>query len=138
MYGTGKVLIGILIFILAFTSPILINMAGGKASVKANPVLPQSGKCIESKEYMKGYHMEMLDIWRDKVVRQDIRFLKKADGSYYMLNGAKAEMSLTKTCMSCHDNKAKFCDECHNYLDVNPYCWDCHIDPSLAKKGVTK
>lgn len=134
MYDTGKVLIGILIFILVFTSPILINMSGGKSSVKANPLLPDSGQCIESKEYMKGYHMEMLNTWRDKVVRQDVRFLKKADGTYFMLNEVKAEMSLTKTCMSCHDNKAKFCDECHNYLDVKPYCWDCHIDPSLVKK----
>ena len=22
-----------------------------------------------------------------------------------------------------------FCDRCHNYLAVSPYCWDCHVDP---------
>ena len=38
-------------------------------------------------------------------------------------------MSLTNTCLGCHSNKAQFCDQCHNYLEVTPYCWDCHVDP---------
>ena len=29
-------------------------------------------------------------------------------------------MSLTRTCMDCHSNKAEFCDRCHNYLAVRP------------------
>ena len=36
-------------------------------------------------------------------------------------------MSLQNECMRCHSNKKKFCDECHNYMAVKPYCWDCHI-----------
>jgi hypothetical protein len=31
--------------------------------------------------------------------------------------------------MECHSNKTKFCDQCHNYMGVAPYCWDCHIAP---------
>jgi len=31
--------------------------------------------------------------------------------------------------MHCHSNKKKFCDECHNYMAVKPFCWDCHIQP---------
>jgi hypothetical protein len=31
--------------------------------------------------------------------------------------------------MDCHSNKSKFCDQCHNYVDVDPFCWDCHIEP---------
>jgi hypothetical protein len=38
-------------------------------------------------------------------------------------------MSLQNGCMRCHSNKKKFCDECHNYMAVKPYCWDCHIQP---------
>ena len=34
--------------------------------------------------------------------------------------------SLTNTCMSCHTDKAKFCDRCHDTVGVAPYCWDCH------------
>ena len=38
-------------------------------------------------------------------------------------------MSLTEHLPeACHANKAEFCDRCHNYAAVKPYCWDCHID----------
>jgi hypothetical protein len=37
------------------------------------------------------------------------------------------------TCLECHSNKTKFCDQCHNYLDVQPYCWDCHLVPKESK-----
>jgi len=38
-------------------------------------------------------------------------------------------MSLQNTCMECHSNKSKFCDQCHTYAAVNPFCWECHIQP---------
>ena len=44
--------------------------------------------------------------------------------------------SLTLECLSCHSNKDKFCDECHEYLKVKPYCWDCHIIPVVASTEV--
>ena len=37
-------------------------------------------------------------------------------------------MSLSNTCLDCHSNKTEFCDRCHDYASVRPYCWDCHID----------
>jgi hypothetical protein len=33
------------------------------------------------------------------------------------------------TCMQCHTSKKKFCDTCHAYASVTPYCWDCHLAP---------
>jgi hypothetical protein len=45
------------------------------------------------------------------------------------LSGTTYDMSLSRTCMDCHSNKADFCDRCHDYLAVNPYCWDCHVEP---------
>ena len=44
------------------------------------------------------------------------------------------QKSLTKTCMKCHENKDQFCDKCHATVSVNPYCWDCHVDPKGVKK----
>jgi hypothetical protein len=41
-------------------------------------------------------------------------------------------MSLTRTCLDCHSNKAEFCDRCHTYMAVDPYCWDCHVEPKEA------
>ncbi len=137
MYDTGKVIIGIIIFVLLFTSPLLLNLSSGEGTYRPDPKLPASGTCVESKSYMKDYHMEMLNTWRNMVVRQNYRYLKTSDGKYFEINGHRAEMSLTKTCLNCH-HKAEFCDKCHNYLDVQPYCWNCHIDPSLIKKEVER
>jgi hypothetical protein len=38
-------------------------------------------------------------------------------------------MSLSNTCLACHDGQEKFCNACHKYLAVKPFCWDCHFDP---------
>jgi len=35
--------------------------------------------------------------------------------------------------MKCHSNKKEFCDKCHNYMAVVPYCWSCHIAPKEEK-----
>jgi hypothetical protein len=79
-------------------------------------------KCIESKSFMKTEHMVMLNDWRDWYVREGRNIYMATDGKQY-------HISLCNTCMKCHSNKKKFCDECHNYAAVTPYCWDCHIEP---------
>ena len=81
---------------------------------------------MNTTEYMRTMHMDLLNEWREKVVREGERFTFAA--------GKKMEMSLSKTCMNCHPNKDQFCDQCHNYLDVKPYCWDCHVDPQILEK----
>ena len=60
--------------------------------------------------------------WRDDVVRSGERVFVASDGRRF-------EKSLDPTCLGCHENKAAHCDRCHGYLDVSPYCWDCHVDP---------
>ena len=37
------------------------------------------------------------------------------------------------TCMGCHKSKERFCDRCHEYSDVTPPCWECHVAPPQAK-----
>ena len=71
---------------------------------------------------MRTSHMKLLDEWRHEVVRDGDRFYKAANGETYY-------KSLQVTCMECHSNKSKFCDQCHDYMAVSPYCWDCHIAP---------
>jgi len=127
MYNSGKVIIGILVFLGVFVSPFLFNFAGGEAHTRPDPKLPvQYEKCVRDVEFMKAYHMDLLNDWRDIVVRKNRRFM--------LFGGDKIEMSLSRTCMKCHSSKVEFCDECHNYLDVNPYCWDCHVTPEEVKK----
>jgi len=70
--------------------------------------------------------MDLLNQWRDDVVRKGERYYQAFDGTTH-------EMSLTRNCLGCHVNKDKFCDRCHDYLGVTPYCWDCHVNPKEAK-----
>ncbi len=122
----GKVILGILIFLLLASSPFWLNMSGGDAHNVPDLVYPEGEEfCIKDKDYMRAYHMDMLDEWRDLVVRGNARFIE--------VNGKKYEMSLSKTCMDCHSNKADFCDQCHDYLEVHPYCWECHVEPGEVK-----
>jgi hypothetical protein len=72
--------------------------------------------------------MDLLMDWRDEVVRRGNR-------NFVAFNGRTYTISLTGTCMGCHSSKANFCDRCHDYAGVKPYCWDCHIDPKLIRRG---
>lgn len=127
MYDGGKIILGIIIFLAIVTFPFYSNM--GKAVAKPEPKLdtPEikkltDKKCVETKAFMRAEHMKLLNDWRDSVVRERNRLYTSSEGRLY-------QMSLQNTCMKCHSNKKKFCDECHKFVDVNPYCWDCHIQP---------
>ena len=134
MYNGGKILLGLIIFIALVTAPFWLS--GKLATAKPDPKvdtpeilkLPESERqCVESKAYMKKEHMKMLNEWRDWVVRDGVTVYTSTTGKQYT-------MSLQNTCMQCHSNKKQFCDECHNYASVKPYCWDCHLEPK--EKGL--
>lgn len=76
-------------------------------------------QCVEPVEYMRSSHMQMLNEWRDDVLR-------RGDTQYMSSTGQVYEKSLDDTCLACHSNKEEFCDACHAYENVDPYCWDCH------------
>jgi hypothetical protein len=109
------------------TFPFWVNI--GAAPFKA-PELekPKDFKeCVESAAWMKAEHMTLLNEWRDMVVRDGIHeYHSRANGQEYLI-------SLSKSCMKCHDNKEKFCDKCHDSVEVSPYCWDCHVEPKGEK-----
>ncbi len=123
------IIAGLVIFIAIALFPFLYNM--GKASPAPDPVLTPEAKaakqCVRSRQYMRADHMHLLDQWRHNVVRD-------ANHIYVSPNGQQYEMSLTRTCLECHSNKAEFCDRCHDYASVRPYCWDCHLDNPKENK----
>ncbi len=129
MSDKGKIIAGLVIFSILVSFPVWYNL--GKAAPAPEPVLSATAKaakeCVASKDFMKREHMQLLDLWREAVVRDGKRVYKAA-------NGAQYDMSLSNTCLDCHDNKAEFCDKCHDYASVKPYCWDCHIDNPKEKK----
>jgi hypothetical protein len=127
MYDGGKIVAGLAIALALFGLPFFWN--AGRAVAAPEPeldtpviaALPQK-QCVESLDYMRRDHMQLLRYWRESVVRHDARIYVSSGGKEY-------EMSLQNTCMNCHSNKHEFCDACHDYMSVDIYCWDCHVAP---------
>lgn len=131
MYNGGKIIAGLVVFLAFFTFPFYYNL--GKANARPEPklntpVIQQLAekKCVESRDFMRAEHMQLLNDWRDAVVRDGNRIYVNAEGKSH-------NISLQNTCMNCHSNKKEFCDTCHNYMAVKPYCWSCHIQPKEAR-----
>ena len=122
MYNKFQVLTGLAIFVLFVTFPIWYNH--GQANEPPVPEKPKGAtECVLPVEQMRSEHMQLLNEWRDEVIRTgDRSFDIKASGKKY-------QRSLQKTCMQCHTSKKRFCDSCHDYSSVSPYCWDCHLVP---------
>ncbi len=126
MYNSKYVIPGLVIFVIAFTSPFWYNFAF-PAYERPKVVLPEGEtQCVESLEFMRANHMTLLNDWRDEVVRHARRAYTSEDGKQW-------NMSLQNTCMDCHSNKADFCDKCHDANSVSPYCWTCHLEPKGNK-----
>lgn len=128
MYDAGKIIVGLVVFVILATSPLWLNAMLGGSPEAPEVKLPTNGstECVESTEYMRAEHMDLLNQWRDDVVRTGKRdYVSTTSGKVY-------DMSLSRTCMDCHSNKADFCDACHTYMAVSPYCWDCHVEPKGA------
>ncbi|MGD8290261.1 MAG: sulfate reduction electron transfer complex DsrMKJOP subunit DsrJ [Desulfobacterales bacterium] len=124
------IIAGVVIFIVIATFPFWYNR--GKAArapeVELTPKAIAAKVCVRSTDYMKAEHMQLLDVWREAVVRRGERIYVSPDGKEY-------NMSLSNTCLDCHANKTEFCDRCHDYASVQPYCWECHIDDTLKEKS---
>ncbi len=122
MGDRGLIIIGLVVLLGVLTFPIWYDLASGTDSAAPELQKAEGETCIYPAEYMRNNHMDVLMDWRDEVVRKGNRVLQVGDKTY--------EMSLSKTCIGCHTDKTKFCDSCHDYASVDPYCWDCHVDPS--------
>jgi hypothetical protein len=129
LYNKQWVVAGLAIFAILATFPFWYNH--GKASAAPELELTEKAKaaknCVRPLDYIRTDHMRLLDVWRDTVVREGIRIYENEEGKRF-------EMSLSNTCLDCHSNKAEFCDRCHDYASVDPYCYDCHIDNPKEKE----
>ena len=73
MHDSGKIIAGIVIFLAIATSPLWYNAVSGRASYTPELKYPEGEKnCVESKEFMNTHHMDLLDEWRNDVVRYGI------------------------------------------------------------------
>ena len=125
MYGKGRIIPALILFLGVMTS--LMWYKSGDLSKLPKPEKPKDyTECVAPTAYMRTSHMVLLNQWRDDILREDgARTGKTANGTEYV-------RSLQNGCMKCHSDKKKFCDACHNYTSVKPYCWDCHLQPKEA------
>ena len=123
------IITGLIIFIAIILFPFWYGLlkAAHAPELKLTEKAKAAKECIRDTEYMRAEHMQLLDEWRHSVVRN-------AERVYVNSSGKEFNMSLSNTCLDCHSNKADFCDKCHDYASVKPYCWDCHLDNPKEKK----
>jgi [DsrC]-trisulfide reductase subunit J len=123
------IIAGLFFFVGLIMYPIWHGLVARTASAPPKLVLPANEKqCVAPVSYMRTSHMKLLLDWRQQVVRED-------KSKYVAFNGKVYDMSLTKTCLGCHDRQ-QFCVRCHDYAGVRtPYCWNCHLDPAEIKRS---
>jgi hypothetical protein len=120
--AVGKGLL-LLIAALAFAAPVL---AADSNRVPKPVIEPARGeKCVESTEFMRRNHMELLKHQRDATTHQGIRTRN------HSLNG----------CIECHASRKNnsvvgseqnFCQSCHSYAAVKLDCFECHASKPKA------
>ena len=131
MYDKSKIIPALVIFLGLATYPIWYNTVSGKTSYVPKPELPTDKakkECVEPKTFIRVNHKTLLEDWKFSVVRNGIR-------TYQASNKKAYTISLNRTCMNCHTDKTKFCDQCHTYMGVTNKCWDCHIYPKQLSPG---
>lgn len=123
------IVVALAVFLGILTAPFWYARAAGMTAKAPELTRPETEKaCVMPVEYMRESHMDLLTTWRDDVVRRQDRSFVAPDGKTY----AK---SLTGTCLRCHAKKAEFCDRCHAFANVTPYCWECHVDPAALQRS---
>lgn len=131
MYDSGKIIAGLAVFLVLFGSPFWYDAFSGSALQRPDLVLPSgpNGKeCVAGTAFMRRNHMILLNRWRNEVVREGKTFYTSSTGKVY-------KMRLARTCLACHGNASQFCDRCHAYVGVNPYCWECHNQRGVSGQG---
>ena len=118
-----KITLGLGAFLVLAAFPFWNRLfAAGDATAPELELPADASQCVEATEYMTANHMDLLNRWRDAVVREGGR-------EYTASSGEKYVMSLTGTCLGCHTSREAFCTRCHDYANVEPTCWDCHLEP---------
>lgn len=116
------IVVGLIVALVVLAIPFWYSLAAGRPEPPPELELPE-GRCVA--ENMAAHHMELLNQWRDEVVRD-------GDDQPVEVSGQMVAKSLTRGCMSCHGSRQNFCAKCHEYANVHPTCWECHVE-SLGK-----
>ncbi|HKJ01576.1 MAG TPA: sulfate reduction electron transfer complex DsrMKJOP subunit DsrJ [Longimicrobiales bacterium] len=123
MSDRPRIVAGLGLFLVLAAYPVWSALAStGDPSPPVLARAQDSAGCVEDTLYMAAHHADVLNAWRTSVVRDGERF-------YTSTAGRQWEMSLTGTCLQCHDDSQAFCERCHTYAQVELTCWGCHVAP---------
>jgi hypothetical protein len=114
-----RIAAGLGLFVAVALAPVWQRAASARAPRPAPRIARPGTRCVAPPEVMRASHMQLLDGWRDAVVRGAGRTARAADGR-------PVTRSVSGTCLECHPNQREFCDTCHGDLAVQPVCWECH------------
>ncbi|MFH1688255.1 MAG: hypothetical protein ABIE70_12140 [bacterium] len=78
---------------------------------------PKYKECVRDIEYMRYHHWELLRQIREEVVRY----------------GKRGEVGLSM-CRDCHINRDRFCNQCHQAVNLTPDCFGCHYYPESVQQ----
>lgn len=130
MYSKVYVAAFIIIFLAIVFSPYYYNITAAEFETKLPELAkPEGDHCIEDADWMEANHMDLLFEMRTKTIREP-------GGRYYESKTYPGEIyeGTTHQCFECHTSKADFCDKCHEYNGVKPYCWECHNTPEILEE----
>ncbi len=90
-------------------------LPGTAAGTAGGPELqaPAGKPCVREPEWMRRNHMEFLKHKRELTVREGVRIRDES----------------LLACATCHTSHEQFCDRCHQYVGVDPNCFQCHNYP---------
>lgn len=120
------VALGLILFVLLFTFPVLMNL--GKSVAKTQPpAMLQDQKAmqeladklgVKNIDEFRERHKQVLAEWKDIVVRDGKRI-------YVTKDGREIPISLQNLA-----SQPQYCNDCHDYAGIEkPNCWTCHVEP---------
>jgi hypothetical protein len=77
---------------------------------------PKYQECVRDTDYMRFHHMDLLKEIRVQVVRE----------------GERSDIGF-KDCRDCHTDRSRFCNQCHNIVNLHLDCFGCHNYPETAQ-----
>ncbi|UCH83756.1 MAG: hypothetical protein JSW50_15115 [Candidatus Latescibacterota bacterium] len=100
--------------------PLLSSLISYVTARSAQPFLempdPKYENCVRETEYMRYHHWELLAEVREDFVR----------------HGKRGDITLSG-CKECHPNRERFCNQCHNAVNLTPDCFGCHYYPETPE-----
>ena len=117
--------LGLILFVLAFTFPVLMSLNKPAAQTQP-PAIAQNEQALQelaqklgvkNAEEFRAKHKQILAEWKDLAVRDGKRIYISPDGREIPIN------------LENLANQPQYCNDCHNYVGIEkPSCWTCHVE----------